>query len=62
MPKEIRDLTGCSKEKIKSELDMILLKIPDEPQIRGYTAYRRADSDSVLDMIVHSVGLNELDM
>ena len=62
MPKELRNLTGCSKEKFKSELDKILLTIPDEPQIRGYTAYRRADSNSVLDMIVHSVGLNELDM
>ena len=62
MPRELRDLTGCSKEKFKNELDKILLRIPDEPQIRRYTAYRRADSNSVLDMIVHSVGLNELDM
>ena len=55
-------MTGCSKEMFKSELDKILLTIPDEPLIRRYTAFRRAASNSILDMIVHSVGLNELDM
>ena len=62
MPRCIRNLTGCTKDVLKTELDKVLLRIPDEPQIRRYTAYRRADSNSILDMINHSVGLNELDM
>ena len=34
----------------KRRLDNYLSTIPDEPQVLGYTAQRRADSNSVLDM------------
>ena len=50
LPKYIRDLTGCSKEKFKHTLDYYLKSIPDEPQIPGYTDCRRTDTNSVLDM------------
>ena len=51
IPKKIRNLTNCPKEKFKSELDMFLKLIPDEPQIPGYTSIRRADTNSIVDMI-----------
>ena len=63
MPRSIRNLTNCSKEEFKRKLDEVLWKVPDEPLLRRYTSYRRADSNSLLDMIcLSSVGLNELDM
>ena len=63
MPSSIRNLTNCTKEHFKVKLDEVLLKIPDEPQLRRYTSYRRTDSNSILDMIrLSSVGLSELDM
>ena len=62
MPRSIRNLTGCTKEEFKSKLDEVLWKVPDEPQLRRYTSYRRADSNSIIDMIrLSSVGLYELD-
>ena len=51
LPKNIRNIKNCTKEKFKSKLDSFLKQIPDEPQIPGYTASRRADSNSILDMI-----------
>ena len=63
MPRSIRNMTGCSKDSFKRKLDFVLNKVPDEPQTRRYTAYRRAESNSLLDMIsLPSVGLYELDM
>ena len=63
MKRCIRNMTACSKESFKRKLDSILYEIPDEPQTRRYTSYRRADSNSLLDMIrLSSVGLIELDM
>ena len=50
LPPELRNLTGCSTDCFKRHLDMYLRSIPDEPQIPGYTAQRRADSNSLLDM------------
>ena len=44
IPGSIRNLTGCTKEKFKKELDTFLTNIPDEPQIRTYTVFRRAES------------------
>ena len=38
LPRNIRDLKGCTAEKFKSELDKFLLKLPDAPLITGYTA------------------------
>ena len=51
LPKEIRDLTNCSKDVFKKHLDNYLRTVPDEPQISGYTLFKRADSNSVIDMI-----------
>ena len=63
MPRSLRNLSGCTKEIFKTKLDKILKEIPDEPQIRTYTSRRRADSNSILDMIkLSSIGLYELDM
>ena len=37
LPRIVRDLHSCTKEKFKSTLDSFLKDIPDEPQIPGYT-------------------------
>ena len=49
LPRKVRDLRDCTKEKFKSNLDF-LKRIPDELQIPGYTAIRRSSSNSILDM------------
>lgn len=51
LPKEIRSTTNCSKDAFKNCLDKYLKTVADEPQIRGYTAFRRANSNSLIDMI-----------
>jgi hypothetical protein len=51
LPESVRKLEGCSTECFKAQLDKFLKKVPDEPQIQGYTAMRRADSNSLLHMI-----------
>jgi len=50
LPAPLRNLTGCTVELFKRRLDRYLQTIPDEAQIPGYTAQRRADSNSLLDM------------
>ena len=49
LPKHLRDMSGCSTERFKGELDRYLETIPDEPFIPGLTQYRRCDSNSVID-------------
>ena len=44
-------MKGCSVDSFKLKLDRYLMAVPDEPQIQGYTAIRRAESNSLLDMI-----------
>ena len=51
LPKEVRNLTNCDKNYFKRSLDNFLKTVPDEPQISGYTVFRRADTNSLLDMI-----------
>ena len=51
LPAELRNLKDCSIETFKRALDRFLTSVPDEPLIPGYTAMRRADSNSLLDMI-----------
>ena len=51
LPPEICNLTNLSVDCFKRRLDKYLRLIPDEPQIPGYTAQRRAESNSLLDMI-----------
>ena len=50
LPKAIRDITGCSVDAFKRSLDKYLATVPDEPQIRGYTSNRRAESNSLVHM------------
>ena len=50
LPAELRNITGCTVDSFKRRLDRYLNTIPDEPQIPGYTAQRRAESNSLLDM------------
>ena len=49
-PKENQE-QDFSKEKFKNALDKYLKLIPDEPQVPGYTAEMRTNSNSILDMI-----------
>ena len=51
LPKEIRELTSCSKDAFKNCLDNFLKTVPDEPLLSGYTRYKRADSNSLIDMV-----------
>ena len=50
LPRDIRNMTDCKVDIFKRSLDKYLSTIPDEPQILGYTAQRRADSNSILHM------------
>ena len=50
LPISIRNITGCSVDTFKRSLDRYLATVPDEPNIRGYTECRRAESNSVLHM------------
>ena len=50
LPKEVRNVTNCNKDVFKNCLDAYLKTVADEPQIRGYTLYRRADTNSLIDM------------
>ena len=49
LPRNIRDLKGCTVEKFKRELDKFLLELPDAPLIPGYTASSLVGSNSVVD-------------
>ena len=51
LPNSIRNLTGVSVDNVKDELDAFPNQIPDEPQIIGYTAMPRADSNSPTDIV-----------
>ena len=37
LPMEVRNVAGCSVDKVKCILDRLLLTVPDELQIPGYT-------------------------
>lgn len=54
IPSEIRNLTSCKTDVFKAVLDKWLARIPDEPQVQGYTAMRRADSNSVRHMMSYA--------
>ena len=47
LPAELRNLTNISVKAFKRQLDRYLARVPDEPLIPGYTAMRRADSNSL---------------
>ena len=52
LPKQIRNITECPVDAFKSQLDKFLDTVPDEPQITGMTMYRRAESNSIVDMLL----------
>ena len=51
VPKSLRNLTQCTKDKFKNKLDKYLRTVPDEPLVSGYTNLRRADTNSLGDMV-----------
>jgi len=51
MPRSIRNMKNCPVDHMKRQLDKFLATVPDEPQIHGYTAQRRAETNSLLDMV-----------
>ena len=51
LPPHLRNLTGIETLEFKKELDKFLLTVADEPLSPGYTAGRRAASNSLLHMI-----------
>ena len=51
LPKKIRNLTGCSVDKFKRELDNFLRMLPDEPTVLGYTANCTAASKLMPDQL-----------
>ena len=50
IPADIRNLTSCGVDTFKAALDTWLSTIPDEPHVSGYTAQRRAATNSLADM------------
>ena len=51
LPSRIRNMTKVGLPKFKAELDKFLKTVADEPLSKGYTAGRRAASNSLLHMI-----------
>ena len=51
LPKYLRNFSSCSKDAFKRELDTFLGTVHDEPLVRGYTMFRHAETNSLLDMI-----------
>ena len=51
LPVNIRNISRCSVDSFKHSLDKYLSTVPDEPQIRGYTSMRRAETNSLLHMV-----------
>ena len=49
LPKNLWNMSGCTTERFKCELDCYLATVPDEPLVPGLTQYRRCDSNSVID-------------
>ena len=69
LPKELRALSvkpriledgtvkpGISEDTFKNHLDRFLATIPDQPQIRGYTDMRLAETNSLVHMTSHAFG------
>lgn len=50
IPASIRKISNCHVDKFKSALDLWIAGIPDEPHVSGYTAMRRAATNSIQDM------------
>lgn len=59
LPRYLRDMKGCTADSFKEELDKFLRRVRDEPQLPNYVMYRKAASNSIIDMV--NIGLLELD-
>ena len=55
LPSHIRNITNCTRIKFKRQLDRFLSTLPDEPLLPNYYPYRRADSNSVKEMVNHRI-------
>ena len=55
LPSHIRNITNCTKVKFKQQLDCFLSTLPDKPLLPNYYPYRRADSNSVKEMVNHRI-------
>ena len=51
LPSHLRNLSGVDLTDFKKELDKFLMTVADEPLTCGYTAHRRAESNSLLHMV-----------
>ena len=51
LPKHVRDITDAKLPTFKAALDSYLRKVPNEPQLPGYTAHRHASSNSLIHMV-----------
>ena len=51
LPKPLRDKKGCTLLQFKEQLDQFLKSVPDEPLIPGYVAFRRADTNGLINMV-----------
>ena len=51
LPMALRNLSGCTTEQFKRNLDRFLAKIPDQPLIPGLTQCRRIDTNSIIDWV-----------
>ena len=47
LPKSIRNLTKCSVDEFKSQLDQYLMTVPDEPQMDGLNPNASDDSGTI---------------
>ena len=56
MPREVKDMTGCTVEMFKTAVDRALAQVPDEPLAPGLTQQRRAESNSLLHQTVNVHG------
>ena len=59
LPAFLRNLTNISKDTFKYHLDLFLKTVPDEPLMLGYTQFRQAQSNSLVDMITSPAGREE---
>ena len=50
LPKFLRNVTDCSKDRFKSHLDVYLKSIMDIPQLRSNYSHRQAPSNSIMEI------------
>ena len=62
LPARIGNMTGCSVDCLRRKLDGYFNTVPDEPQIPGYTAQRRAKTNSLIDMARFSPAHHQLNV